>query len=363
MTRKATLKHVARLAKVSPATVSRFVSGTARVSPAAAERVRKAAASLGIQVQERRKARIVGFLLSNREMLHPFHSRILAGAEAYCQARDHYVLFLPYRYLFNTPWRQLHVPKIWRRRDIITGLIVAGANAQNLLDLLSHYDIPFAVFGNNVKGEWRHEERDAVWFDDIQGSCEMTGYLQSLGHRDIWFVANCHLPWFARRYEGYCRAMVEAGLRPHLSEVDTDKGAELGYLGAKSLLGRGESVSAIFAGDDLVAAGVYKALNDCKLRIPEDMSVVGFSDVGGEMSNPPLTTGRVFPEQVGKHLAQLLLNRVGKPDVPVQHYTMPTELIVRASCRQFPTMLVSQEARLHAQETGVRDAPNKNTPA
>jgi DNA-binding LacI/PurR family transcriptional regulator len=363
MARKTSFLNVARLAQVSPATVSRVASGIARVNPEVAERVRNAAESLGIDLHRGRKANIVGFLLGNRQMLHAFHSRILAGAEAYCSARGYSVLFLPYQYSFNVPWRLLRVPQIWRRRDVICGVIVAGANAQNVLDLLSHHRIPFTAFGNNVTGDWRHEEYDAVWFDDILGSYEMTQHLQFLGHRDIWFVANCQLPWFARRYQGYRRAMEEAGLTPRLSEVHSDKAGELGYLAAKSLLSRGESVSAIFAGDDYVAGGVYKALSACGLRIPEEVSVVGFSDVEAEILNPPLTTARVFPEQVGKHLAQQLLDRVAKPSSSVQHCTIPTQLVIRASCRRLFKVPEPHEGRSQAPKTEAADMSGRSAPA
>jgi DNA-binding LacI/PurR family transcriptional regulator len=331
MAQKKTFQDVARLANVSPSTVSRVSTSIARVDREVADRVRTAAATLGVDLNPRKKARIVGFLLSNRDMLHPFHSRILAGAEAYCSARDHSVLFLPYRYLFNTSWRQLHVPDIWKRREIVCGFIVAGANAQNLFELLRHHEIPFAAFGNNVAGDWRREECDAVWFDDIKGSFEMTRHLQSLGHRDIWFLANCQLPWFSRRYQGYLQAMNEAGMMPHMREIDSDRIGEVGYLATKSLLSQNEKITAIFAGDDYVAAGAYKALNEAGVGIPEDISVVGFSDTGAEMLSPPLTTAREFPEQVGKHLAQQLLERIANPDMAPQHYTIPTQLVLRAS--------------------------------
>jgi DNA-binding LacI/PurR family transcriptional regulator len=296
-----------------------------------ADRVREAAAKLGVDLNPRKKARIVGFVLSNREMLHPFHSRILAGAEAYCSPRGYSLLFLPYRYMFNTSWRQLSMPEIWTRREIICGFIVAGANAQNLFELLHHHDIPFSAFGNNVAGNWLREECDAVWIDDIEGGFEMTRHLQSLGHREIWFVANCQLPWFSRRYEGYVRAMNEAGLTPRIRDIDSESIGEVGYLATKSLLSRREKVTAIFAGDDYVATGAYKALHEAGIRIPEDISVVGFSDTSADMLTPPLTTARDFPEQIGKHLAQQLLQRIASPDIAPQHYTIPTQLVLRAS--------------------------------
>jgi DNA-binding LacI/PurR family transcriptional regulator len=362
MARKPVLQQLARLAEVSPATVSRVGRGSTHVSPAVAERVRKAAADLGIELQRKKKARIVGFLLSNREMLHPFHSLILAGAEAYCSARNYWVLFLPYQYSFKAHWRTLPLPEILEHCDIACGIIAAGVNAQNLFDLLGHDRIPFAAFGNNVTGDWRHKDYDVVWFDDIQGAYEVTRHLQLLDHRDIWFVANCQLPWFARRCQGYRRAMDEAGLTPHLSEVHSDNGPEIGYLAAKSLLRRGESVNAILAGDDCVAEGVYRALNERGLQIPEGVSVASCNEIEGEILNPPLTTIRVFPRQIGQHLAQQLLDRLEDPHLPPQHFTMPTQLLMRASCRRILRVLESQEGRLQAQKTGGGLRPDQNMP-
>jgi LacI family transcriptional regulator len=80
------------------------------------------------------------------------------------------------------------------------------------LDWLIQESIHFSILGNNVQGEWRPEKCDVVWFDDQLGAYELTRHLLTLGHRHIWFVGNCQLPWFSRRYEGYRRAMAEANL-------------------------------------------------------------------------------------------------------------------------------------------------------
>ncbi len=338
MERKITFQDVARAAQVSVATVSRVATGSARVSQEISERVKSAALKLGIDLNRRSGSRVIAFLLSNRDMLHSFHSHVLVGAESYCAARGWNMLFLTLRYPPNLSWKQLHLPQILERRDMVGGFIIAGTNSQNLLDLLTHKGIPFAVLGTNVLGEWRPKEYDVVWFDDIQGASEMTRYLQSLGHRDIWFVGNTRLPWFARRYEGYCRAMQEAGLIPHLSGIDSDNDQEMGFLGTKSLLARGEPVSAIFAGGDLTAEGVCKALRDCGLRIPHDVSVAGFNDIEGALLHPPLTTIRVFTEQVGRQLAELVLNRIEHPNLGPQHVAIPTQLVKRESCQSSSRM-------------------------
>ena len=162
----------------------------------------------------------------------------------------------------------------------------------------------------------------------------MTRYLIGLGHRHIWFVGNIGLPWFARCFAGYKRAMEEAGLAPRHSTVDSENEAEIGYLGTKSLLARGEPVTAIFAGNDQTAHGVCKGLRDSGLNIPDDVSVVGCDDTVGSWLYPTLTTIREFPEQLGKQMVELLLNRIANPGLEPQQVTVPTELIKRDSCRQ-----------------------------
>jgi DNA-binding LacI/PurR family transcriptional regulator len=332
-----TIKDVAKIAGVSIATVSRVATGSSRVREEVAQRVKAAAGKLGVDLQRRSKGKVLAFILSNRPMLHPFHSHILVGAEAQCAQSEWSMLFLTLSYPTTARWRDLHIPRILERRDLVSGFIVAGTTSQNLLDLLDHERLPFAVLGNNVLGDWRPEKHDVLWFDDIQGAAELSRYLLSLGHRDIWFVGNTRLPWFSRRYEGYRLAMQEAGLEPRLSEVDTERDQELGYLATKSLLARNGPVSAIFAGGDPTAEGVCKALRDCALRIPEDVSVVGFNDIESAMLHPPLTTVHVFTEQIGKRLAQMVLNRIEYPQMDPQHLTIPTQLVKRESCRTVGT--------------------------
>ena len=332
MPRKVRVKDVARVAKVSPATVSRVLNGTARVRPEIQERVKNAAIKVGFDLFRRNKTKVLAFILSNRDLLHPFHSRVLVGAEAHCAARDYNMLFLSFRYPSNVPWQELHLPRILQRRDLISGFIVSGTNSQNLLELLAHEKIPFAVLGNNVLGDWRLENFDSVWFDDEHGAYEMTHYLKTMGHRDIWFVGNCKFAWFARLYEGYRRAMEDATLSAHLAGFDSEQEENVGYLATKSIFTGGESPTAIFAGSDLCAQGVYKALRDLRLRVPEDVSVVGCNDTDARKLHPPLTTIRIFAEEVGAHLSQLVLNRITLPDMPTQKCLIPTEIVKRESC-------------------------------
>src|SRR5271157_1755530 len=135
------LIDVARAANVSAATVSRLMSGGAGATPEMRERVFKAAIRLGFDVERGRKSRIIAFLLCNRGVLHPFHSAVLMGAEAYCAEHDYGLLFLPFQYSATTPPEELRLPGIFQRRQIVSGVIVAGTNSQNLLTLLTRRGI------------------------------------------------------------------------------------------------------------------------------------------------------------------------------------------------------------------------------
>lgn len=328
------VQDVARAAGLSIATASRVLNGSGRVGSKLHERVIQTAIKLGFNVADKNDSRIVAFLLSNRPVLHPFHSAVLVGTEAHCAANDFGVLFLPLQYSPKLPWRQLALPRLLQNRRIVRGVIAAGTNSQNLLDALMDRRLPIVCLGNNIVGNWDSDKYNAVFFDDIGGTQEATTYLQSLGHRDIWYIGNRRHVWFARRSKGYCQAMEEAGLTPLIRDMNIDDSDDLGYLATKSILSEGQAITAILAGEDTIARGAYRALADHGLKIPADVSVVGVNDtIEASALLPPLTSVHVFTDQIGKQMAELLLKQISRLDVKPQAVTLPTRLIRRESCR------------------------------
>jgi DNA-binding LacI/PurR family transcriptional regulator len=334
---KTGLREIASAAHVSITTASRVLNGNSRVDPAIQKAVLDAAKKLNVDLSQRNKAKALAFILSNRTLQDAFHSRILNGAEACCAAHGWDMVFLSFSYSPSTSWKDLRLPKVVQRRDVVRGVIVAGTNSKNLIELLDHKGITFVALGNNIIGEPTDLKADVTFSDDKQGGHDITRHLIELGHRDIWYVGNTRLPWFARCFAGYSRAMEEAGLVPRQSSIDSEDFTEIGYLGTKSLLAKGEPVTAIFAGNDPTAHGVYKGLRERGLRIPDDISVVGCNDTIGGLLYPGLTTIREFPEQLGKQMAEMIFNRIAQPDRDPQHITIPTEFIKRDSCRSILT--------------------------
>lgn len=99
------------------------------------------------------------------------------------------------------------------------GAVLVGATSAELMSALTTQGVPFAVLGNNVVGEWQPHACDTVFLDGVQGASEMTEFLIELGHVNIWYVADCTLPWFAQSAEGYRRSM--EGSRSHTTGCGT----------------------------------------------------------------------------------------------------------------------------------------------
>ena len=172
---KVGLREIASGANVSVATASRVMRGNARVAPEIQKAVLEQARKLGIDPSLRNKTKTLAFVLSNRSMLHAFHSRILSGAEAHCAAHGWDMVLVSYNYSPHVPWTDLRLPKVVQRHDVIRAVILAGTNSMNLIQLLGQKGIPFAVLGNNVIGEQQNlKNNDVVFADDIQGGQDAT---------------------------------------------------------------------------------------------------------------------------------------------------------------------------------------------
>src|SRR5207253_1324467 len=144
----------------------------------------------------------------------------------------------------NAPSNRLALPDVLTQAGRTAGIILSGTHSANILVALVARKIPFSLVGNNIMGDWQPEQYDCVFTDDVRGSTEITRYLLSQGHRNIWYIGNQRLPWFARCARGYRQAMKEADLEPRFSEIGSED-RELGYLAVKALLASGYRPTAL----------------------------------------------------------------------------------------------------------------------
>jgi LacI family transcriptional regulator len=335
-----TIKDVARQARVSVATVSRVLNESGYFDEDTARAVRRAVEELGYRPNvhwtrlKRRSSKTIAFLLGNRDSMNSMQMSVLMACEKSLHEAGYDLVFSSFRYQENERSAQIKLPQILSHEGLIDGAILAGKHYRNLLQVFSRLKLPYALLSSNFSGQPSDIERNAISYDDVAGAYEATSYLTRLGHRSIAFVGLSRMPWFHRRYEGYRRAMRQAGLTEYaLTEDWQISGVEYGELATEQLLREPHLPTAIFAANDEAAAGAWKALVKRHVQIPREISLVGFGD-RREFSilEPSLTTVSSFPEKLGTSLAKMLLERLGNGGLAVPSEVYPCKLIERSSC-------------------------------
>jgi DNA-binding LacI/PurR family transcriptional regulator len=336
----ATIKDVARRAGVSVATVSRVLNNSGYFDGETARRVNDAVAALGYRrnVHWKRLAQnsseTVCFLLGNRDALNSMQVKMLMACERVCAEAGYDLVFAPFRYSAETPAKQLQLPRLIAHEGTVDGVILAGVHYENLLDALTRLKLPYVLLGNTYIGDKDKLRKDAVVYDDVGGAYEATQYLIRLGHRRIAFVGNVDLPWFRRRYDGYRRAVREAKLEEITKVAAWDLSyIEYGQAAAAELLREAKPPTAIFAGNDETAGGVWKALVSRGIAIPRQVSLIGFGDRADfSILEPALTTVSVFQDKIGAELGRMLIEKLRHPGSRVESVTFPCQIVERSSC-------------------------------
>jgi len=341
---RCTIQDVAARAGVSISTVSRVINGRDWVAQKTRARVQSAVKDLGYRPSlpaRRMKAEsrgAIGFLLGNRGFLHPFHSEILAGAEHFCGTIGWDLLYQTISYQPDAELAPDALPRMLRIRGSVDGVLLAGTHYSNLVDKIAELGIPYVIYGNNFITPGRPPEYDAVYVDDAAGSETAVRYLIEMGHWDIWFVGDISLPWFSRRFEGYRSAMQTAGLTPRGVTRPLSIGAlEYGEAAAAEIFKNGATwPTAIFAGNDSIAYGIWRTLSRRRLGVPREVSLVGFDDLElGLLMQPQLTTVGVDKSEIGRHCASMLVEKIEHPGKRCRRVVLGTSLILRDSTARF----------------------------
>lgn len=327
---KVTLGMVAEACGVSPSTVSRILNGTAVVSPEKREAVDRAIAELGFVPNPIARGLAGGRTLSvgvvTQAIDSPFYGVALRGIEEELGPAGYSPLFMSGHW--NAQQEQRCIDVLRSRR--VDGIIVlTGRLSDEALRKLAK-ELPVVVSGRSLKAAGLY----ALDFKDFEGARLATQHLLDQGHRQIAFITGDPLhPDAQERLRGYRAALEGAGLRYRDSLVLPGNFLEdSGRVATERLIDSREPFSAIFAANDQMAFGAALALHQRGLRVPEDVSLVGFDDLAGAAhALPPLTTIHQAAHELGRLAAQSLLQLLAgeKPSarLPEPH------LIVRASTR------------------------------
>ncbi|MCU1233387.1 MAG: transcriptional regulator, LacI family [Candidatus Solibacter sp.] len=318
------------MAGVTHSTVSRALRNSSLVSLQTAERIQRIAREAGYRTSAVARSLVtgrsdtIGVVVTN--IADPFIAGVVSGIEETADEHDLSV------FLANSnaePEREVRVARKFEERRVDGIIVTASRVGAQYVPLLTHMQVPIVLLNNQHPSQFAH----SVMIDNVQASLDAMRYLIRLGHRRIAYLGDrSGYQSDAERYQGYHQALREAGLplEPSLT-VHGDGKPEGAEAPAAELLALLQPPTAIFCYNDLSALGAMRQVRKHGLRIPEDISVVGFDDLYiSQYLNPPLTTVRQPMRQMGRLAMETLLLIFAGSDSG-DAIRVPGELIVRES--------------------------------
>ncbi len=326
-----TIKDIAKEANCSISTVSKALNDRSDVSKKTKERILKIVEKYNFYPNafgkglKRKSTENIGVIFCRESKplsQNPFYSRVLEGIEAEL-ALNNFNLVL---HLLPAEGK-IEVPKMILEKQV-DGIILISVVRQQFINKISNFNIATILIDPNIS----IKNFSQVLIDNEHGAFMATQYLLKKGHKRIGFISgSLERLSFKLRYDGYKKAFdfYKCPLDPDLVKTG---GLEDGYYHVSELLDLKNPPTAIFSTNDLNAIYGYKAIKERNLKIPEDISVMGFDDIEfAKMSSPPLTTVRVYKEELGsiavRNLLQSLTNKIDNSTTTI----VPIKLIERLS--------------------------------
>jgi DNA-binding LacI/PurR family transcriptional regulator len=328
-----TLREVAELANVSTATVARVLQRSERVTPETRSRVEAVLEATGYRHNavasglRRQRTNTVGHVLRGGDP-NPFFTGVALGLQQAAAANG-------YQVLLGT------AQDAETEAEAVEAFLARRVDAIAFTTPMSAANVETAVrAGVRVVQVERPitPAAPAVVVDNLPGSRTATQHLIDLGHEQIAYIGvQPHGVWLPpaveeQRLSGYQSAMEAAGLEPRVLMGEYDRPGSARYRAhgrtyVRRLIEEGPMPTAIFAGSDTLAAGILQGLYELDLRVPQDMSVVGFDDTYSGHLSPPLTTVALPMEELGRQA--LLRAVVNPPDTPAP--PLVARFVLRAS--------------------------------
>ena len=327
-----TIRDVAKLAGVSPITVSRVINNSDYVSQATRARVEAAIDELkyvpNMLGPSLRFKQTMTLALVLTDITNPFFTTVARGVEDVAQANDYSII------LCNTDESQSKQEKYLNmllRRRIDGILLVPAQSAPEPVSMIQNQGIPVVILDRQIPDL----QVDIVRADSENGAYQLTDHLLSLGHRNIAVLAGPETVSTALdRVKGYRRAVAANGLSEEATTIcwgafTVESGREM----ALQALSANPQLTAFFAANNFIAIGAMQAIREMGKAVPDDIALVTLDDIPAVFTiDPFLTVARQPAREMGQKAAQLLLDRLsGRSEDEYQHIVLPTQLIIRAS--------------------------------
>lgn len=327
------MTEIARLARVSIATVSRAFNHPERVSPAVRDRILKIAADNNYVYHaaaadlSRRRSNTIGVLFPGP--VGSLYAETLMGIQE--QVQEWGASLVVGHTDYNPAMEAKLIRQFQERRVAGIIFVVYSSTRREMFASLNERGIRCVVTWELVEDP----VIDHIGFDNLEAARRMTGHLIDLGHRRIGLLVGPYdkLDRATHRFQGYRTALADHGLEfdPSLVEIGLPDLNE-GYRAMERLLKNDRLPTAVFAASDHLAIGALSAIKEAGLRVPEDISLTGFD--GLEYSaycDPPLTTFRLPIREMGRLAARAVYEHLNNPDMAPVKRCLDVELIVRRS--------------------------------
>lgn len=331
-----TIKDIARALKISPSTVSRALKGHPDISQKTKDAVADLATRLNYQpnllARNLRKSESNTIGVITPRIAHQFFSNIISGLEEVAHGRGYNIVICQSNDSFHREAKSVSA----LLSSMVEGMCVSLASETQTFDhlrQLSEAGISLILFDRVHPDIEAHK----VVVNDREGASMVVQYLIETGCRRIAHLAGPDSLMISKeRCKGYHEALARHGLEPLI--IPAGMNHENGYEATHELLNSGQQVDGIFAVSDPTAMGAIKAIRHRGIRVPDQISVVGFSDDPlAAFITPSLTTVVQPSFEMGKATAELFFDSLQDPEMPPRTVILPTRLVVRESTLPQPS--------------------------
>lgn len=334
---KTIMLDIAKVAGVSPGTVSNALNNKKGVGKETKERILQIAQQMGYNRENKEETKIIRFVMFKKHGFvvsdTPFFSELLEGIESECRANG---LEVVVSQVIESEHSENDIKEIIKQKHIDGMLLLATEMIESDLEFFRNLDIPVVILDNYFNGA----DYDQVLINNTQGAYQAVKYLVDNGHKEIGCLGSSKLiNNFRERYEGFQKALIETNLRiNHQYEVVLEPTLEGAYRDMKEVLSdkNFKLPTAYFAFNDIIAFGAMRALKESGIKIPDQVSIIGLDDMPFcEISRPRLSTIKVYKRYIGKIAVRRLIEKIADHDEATLKIEINTELIERESVKKY----------------------------
>lgn len=337
LTKKPTIKDIAKIAKVSPTAVSMALNDRPRIGQETRKRILRIAKELNYQPNfvarslVMKRSHTIGLIITT--IMNPFYPELAKGIEDKAMELGYNIILCSTNYALKLEKYYINI----LRSKGVDGIIFSSVenNDPNIKPLIEeHY--PFILVNRRIRNRLLDKKIDYIVLDNFSGGYMAVEHLYKLGHRRIGIIAGSLTTSTAiERTEGAKKLLKEYGLKLDMNQLmECNFSKDLAYHATKKFLSMKSPPTAIFSENDYMALGVREAIMDAGLRIPENMALVGFDDIAfTALKGVEITTVSQKKYEMGALAVKILIEKI-KSDSPLKanQIILEPELIIRSSC-------------------------------